>query len=285
MKTLACISLFLAPGISFGQQLNDRLVAEVSPFTVGIHSSFSYNIQGRITYRFNRCLSLTAGHNQELDDNLTGSTGKSSPYSFRKNTLSDFRLGILLAESKQPQPDPTEEIKPKSWTQKSFQLNLGMTYYRFAAMRTDYYSYARDDQGHYQIINSINRLSASLGCSFLIRENDTCDPDHIRLKRQHTFSAGAYYGLNYDLQGYTLIAGKNPSVNPPKTYAFDRSGYYLSYHFRQQLNNHLYLGAALFFAKMPYVAYRSNPDLFLFRGGEAESTIQPYAGIHAGWVF
>lgn len=284
MRTPVLMVLCFTPLLSLAQQ-PEKLLAEISPFNVGLHTSFSYNIQGKVSYSFNKYLSFTVRHNQELTADMISSSQKSTPYPYKKNALSDLQLGITLVSSPRPRIDPTETLKSRAWTQKLFQLDLGMTYYKFAAMHTDYYSYDLDEQGNYKVINSINRLSASLGFSFIVRENNIKDPNKTKLKRQHTFSAGTYYGLNYDLQGYVKIAGENPALRAPKDYAFNRSGYYLRYHFRQQINTHLFLGADLFFSKMPYVAYKSNPDLFLFRGGEAEYRIQPYAGITIGWVF
>ncbi len=40
-----------------------------------------------------------------------------------------------------------------------------------------------------------------------------------------------------------------------------------------------------FFSKMPYVEYRPNDDLFLFREGESEFGFQLYSGITVGWAF
>ncbi|WP_343635171.1 hypothetical protein [Fluviicola sp.] len=284
MKTIILIPLCLVSIFSSGQH-TEKFVAEISPVNIGLHTTLSYNFQGKLSYQFNKYFSLSARHNQELYADMISSTQKSSPYPYKKNSLSDIQLGITLVNSKQPRLDPTEDISPKSWNQKLFRADLGLTYYKFAAMQTDYYSYDLDDQGNYSVINSINRLSVSLGFSFIIRENNIKDPNAIKLKRQHSFSAGVYYGLNYDLQGYVKIDGENPSIRPPKNYGFDRSGYYLRYNFRQQINKHLFLGADLFLSKMPYVKYTPNTDLFVLRGGEAEPKIQPYAGIIIGWAF
>jgi len=283
MKTILLILLCLVSIFSFGQQNTDKLIVEVSPINGSINSTWSYNIQGKISYQFNKHLSITARHNQGILD-LFSLGEKMAPNMDRKSSLSDIALGITLINAQKPITDPTEETRP-SWIHKVLQLDLGMTYYKYAALRTDYYSYDLDDQGNYKVINSVNRLSASLGFSFILRENDIKDPNNIKLKRQHTFSAGAYYGLNYDLQGYVKIPGENPSLRAPKDYTFNRSGYYLRYHFRQQINKHLFLGADLLFARMPYINYTPNRDLFVFRGGEAETRFQPYAGIILGWAF
>ncbi|MGV3613009.1 MAG: hypothetical protein ACO1N0_18760 [Fluviicola sp.] len=283
MKTAFLISLCLVSIFSFGQQNTDKLILEVSPINGSINSTWSYNIQGKISYQFNKYLSITARHNQGILD-LLSLGEKMAPNMDRKSSLSDIALGITLINAQKPITDPTEETRP-SWIHKVLQLDLGMTYYKYAALRTDYYSYDLDDQGNYKVINSVNRLSASLGFSFILRENNIKDPNNIKLKRQHTFSAGAYYGLNYDLQGYVKIPGENPSLRAPKDYTFYRAGYYLRYHFRQQINKHLFMGADLLFARMPYVNYTPNRDLFVFRGGEAEISFQPYAGIILGWAF
>jgi hypothetical protein len=283
MKTAISLSLCLVSVFSFGQSNSDKLVVEISPINGSLNSTISYNIQGKISYQFNKYLSIVARHNQGLYDMFSVGE-KTSPNVNRKSSLSDIALGIKLISTQKPVADPTEEAKP-SWVHKLFQLDLGLTYYKFAAARTDYYSYDLDDQGNYKVINSVNRLSASLGFSFILRENNIKDPNDIKLKRQHIFSAGAYYGLNYDLQGYVKIPGENPSQRAPKDYSFNRTGYYIRYNFRQQINKHLFLGADLFFSKMPYVEYRPHPNLFVFRGGEAETRFQPYAGITLGWAF
>ncbi len=267
--------------LSFGQQQTNKPVLEISPINLSVNSTFSYNIQGKISYQFNKYLSLAARHNQGVYDIF--SVGEKNPNVKRKSSLSDISLGITLINTQKPIVDPTEEVRP-SWIHKLLHLDLGITYYKFAAVRTDYYSYDLDDQGNYKVINSINRLSASLGFSFILRENNVEDPNNIKLKRQHTFSAGAYYGLNYDLQGYVKIPGENPGLRAPKDYTFNRGGYYIRYHFRQQINKYLFLGADLFLSRMPHVNYVSNKHLFLFRGGEAEVRIQPYAGITIGWA-
>ncbi|MNJ83426.1 hypothetical protein D3C87_08440 [compost metagenome] len=282
MKTAILIPVCFVSIFSSGQQNSDQLVMELSPINASIQTTLSYNIQGKITYRFNKYLSIAARHNQEIAAYPLSSMKKTSPNVNRKNSLSDIALGVTLLTTEKPRIDPTEtEVRTRSWSQKRLQLDLGLTYYKFAAKRTDYYSYAVDDQGNYKVINSINRLSASLGFSFILDEYSAAD----RLKRQHTFSAGVYYGLNYDLQGYIKIPGENPSERAPKKYAFNRAGYYIRYNFRQQINEHLFLGADLLFTRMPHVEYRPNPDLFVFRGGEAEIRFQPYAGITIGWVF
>jgi hypothetical protein len=268
---------------SFGQQNGDKLVLEISPVNGSLNSTISYNIQGKISYQFNKYLSITARHNQGLYD-IFSVGEKTSPNVNRKNSLSDIALGVTLINTQKPIADPTEEAQP-NWIHKLLQLDLGLTYYKYAAVRTDFYSYDLDDHGNYKVINSINRLSASLGFSFILRENNITDPNNIKLKRQHTFSAGAYYGLNYDLQGYVKIPGENPNQRAPKDYKFSRGGYYVRYNFRQQINQHLFLGADLFVARMPHVEYTPNKDLFVFRGGEAEIRFQPYAGISVGWAF
>lgn len=283
MKTAILLSACFVSAFSFGQQNGDKLVLEISPINGSLNTTISYNIQGKISYRFNKYLSIAARHNQGILD-IFSVGEKTSPNVNRKNSLSDIALGVTLINTQKPIADPTEEART-SWTHKLLQLDLGLTYYKFAAIRTDFYSYDLDDQGNYKVINSINRLSASLGFSFILRENNIKDPNNIKLKRQHTFSAGAYYGLNYDLQGYVKIPGENPSQRAPKDYSFNRSGYYLRYNFRQQINKHLFLGADLFFARMPRVEYTPNRDLFVLRGGEAEPVIQPYAGITVGWAF
>lgn len=283
MKTAILIPVCFISIFSFGQSNRDKFVLEVSPINGSINSTFSFNIQGKISYQFNKHLSIAARHNQGMLD-LFSVGEKTSPNVNRKSSLSDISLGITLINTQKPIADPTEEARP-SWTHKLLQLDLGMTYYKFAAARTDYYSYNLDNQGNYKVINSVNRLSASLGFSFILRENNIKDPNTIKLKRQHTFSAGAYYGLNYDLQGYVKIPGENPSLRAPKDYKFNRGGYYVRYNFRQQINEHLFLGADLFFSKMPSIEYEPNRDLFVPRGGEAEFRFQPYAGITIGWVF
>lgn len=281
MKTAIPILLCFVSIFSFGQQNGDKLVVELSPVNGSLHTTLSYNIQGKICYRFNKYLSLAARHNQEIATYPLPSLKKNGPNTNRKNSFSDIALSVTLLTTEKPRIDPTETESVRSWTQKRLLLDLGVAYYKFAAKRTNYYSYAVDNQGNYKVINSINRLSTSLGFSFILDEYSATD----RLKRQHTFSAGAYYGLNYDLQGYIKIPGKNPSERAPKNYAFNRAGYYVRYNFRQQVNEHLFLGADLFFARMPYVQYKSNPDLFVSRGGEAEWRFQPYIGITAGWAF
>lgn len=281
MKTAIPILLCFVSIFSFGQQNSDKLVVELSPINGSLQTTWSYNIQGKISYRFNKYLSIAARHNQEIANYQLPFMKKNAPNTYRKNSLSDIALSVTLLTTEKPRIDPTETESAHSWTQKKLLLDLGFAYYKFAAKRTDYYSYAVDDQGNYKVINSVNRFSASLGFSFILDEYSATD----RLKRQHTFSAGAYYGLNYDLQGYIKIPGENPSERAPKNYAFNRAGYYVRYNFRQQINEHLFLGADLFFARMPYVQYRPNPDLFVFRGGEAEWRFQPYAGITVGWVF
>lgn len=281
MKTAIFILVCFISIFSFGQH-SEKLVAEVSPLNASLQPTLSYNIQGKISYRFNKYLSITARHNQELFGYRLSSTQKTSPNPNKKSSLSDISLGITFVNTRKTRIDPTDpnDYTP-SWNNKQFRLDLGLSYYKFAALRTDYYSYTLDDQGNYKVINSINRLSASFGFSFILNEMSSWN----RLKRQHSFSIGAYYGLNYDLQGYVKIPGENPSERAPKKYAFSRGGYYLHYNFRQQLTERLFLGADLFFAKMPYVEYRSNPDLFVFRGGDAENRFRSYAGVTIGWVF
>lgn len=281
MKTAIPILFCFVSIFSLGQQNGDKLAVELSPVNGSLHTTLSYNIQGKISYHFNKYLSITARHNQEIITYPLPLIKKIPPNTNRKNSLSDIALSVTLLTTEKPRIDPTEAEGARSWTQKRFFLDLGVAYYKFAARRTDYYSYAVDDQGNNKVINSVNRLSASLGFSFILDEYSATD----RLKRKHTLSIGAYYGLNYDLQGYIKIPGKNPSERAPKNYAFKRAGYYVRYNFRQQLNEHLFLGADLFLARMPYIEYKPNPDLFVSRGGEAEWRFQPYAGITVGWVF
>lgn len=282
MKTAILTFICFVSIFSFGQK-TDKLVAEVSPIMASIHTGYSHNIHGKLSYSFNKYLSLSARHNQELFGSKISSTQSLSPNPYRKNSLTDIQLGITLVNSPKLTIDPTEEHR--SWFHKQLQLDLGLNYYKFAATRTDYYSYNTDDQGNYKVISSINRFSASLGFSYILREYNIKELADIKLKRQHTISAGAYYGLNYDLQGYIKIPGENPYERAPKDYSFKRGGYYIRYNFRQQINKHLFLGADLLFARMPQVEYKSNPNLFLFRGGEAEPKFQPYAGITIGWAF
>lgn len=285
MKTIILIPLCLVSIFSFGQEPIEKLVAEVSPATLSFHRGVFLNIQGKVSYSFNKYVSITARHNQEVAGGLESAVVDPSEYSYRRNSLSDLTLGITLYSSQRFHPDPTE-APSRSWVHKLFQLETGLSYFKYANRRPDYYTYDTDDQGNYKIINSTNRLSVSLGFSLILRENNIRDLNNIKLKRQHTFSAGAYYGLNYDLQGYVNQGGKFPAERAPKIYAFDRSGYYFRYNFRQQLNRHLYLGTELFFSKMPYVNYETNPEMpFFFRGGEREQEIQLYAGITIGWAF
>ena len=285
MKTVFILSFCLVSIGSFGQQNTEKLVAEVSPATVSFNRGILLNIQGKLSYTFNRNLSITARHNQEVAGGMMSAVVDPSEYSFRRNSLSDLTLGITLYSSQLPRVDPTE-APSRSWVHKLFQLETGLSYFKFANKRPDYYTYDTDDQGNYKIINSTNRLSASLGFSFIIRENNIRDPNNVKLKRQHIFSAGAYYGINYDLQGYVKKDGKSISERAPKIYTFDRSGYYIRYNFRQQLNKHLYLGTDLSFSKMPSVNYQTNPEMpFFFRGGERESSVQIYTGITIGWAF
>lgn len=281
MKTATLIPVCFVSIFSLGQNTG-KLVAELSPLNTSLQPTLSYNIQGKVSYRFNKYLSIAAKHNQELFGYSLSATQKTSPNPNKKSSLSDISFGITFINTRKTRIDPTDPTDyTPSWNNKQFRLDVGLSYYKFAALRTDYYSYALDDQGNYKVINSINRLSASLGFSFILNEMSSQN----RLKRQHSFSAGAYYGLNYDLQGYVKIAGENPSERAPKNYAFRRGGYYIHYNFRQQLTDHLFLGADLFFAKMPYVEYRANPDLFVLRGGEAENRFRTYAGITIGWAF
>jgi hypothetical protein len=285
MKAIVLIPLCFVSIFSFGQEPIEKFVTEVSPVTVSFNRGILLNIQGKLSYTFNRYLSLTARHNQEIAGGMMSAVVDPSEYSYRKNSLSDLTLGITLYRSQLPHPDPTE-APSRSWVHKLVQLETGFSYFKFANKRPDYYTYDTDDQGNYKIINSTNRLSASLGFSFILRENNIRDLNNVKLKRQHMFSAGAYYGLNYDLQGYVQKDGKSVSERAPKIYTFDRTGYYIRYNFRQQLNKHLYLGTDLFFSKMPYVNYETNPEMpFFFRGGERESSIQIYTGITIGWAF
>ncbi len=282
MRNTFLISLCLFSTISFGQQTNDRFVAEISPLNLSLQSTFSANIQGKVSYRFNRYFSITARHNQELFSYLNIRSNKTPGDVKRKNSLSDISLGMTLVNTPKPRIDPTDVTdKIRPWINKQFQLDLGITYYKFAALRTDYYSYDLDDQGNYKVINSINRLSASLGFSFVLHEMSAQD----RLKRQHCLSAGVYYGLNYELQGYLKMQEESSSLRAPKNYAFNRGGYYFRYNFRQQLTEHFFLGADLLFARMPYVEYQPNRDIYPSRGGEAEIKVQPYAGITIGCTF
>lgn len=282
MKTILLIPICLVSIFSFGQQNTERFVAEISPVNVSLQTTFSANIQGKVSYRFNKYLSITARHNQELFSYINIRSNETPRNAVKKNSLSDISLGITLVNIPKPRIDPTDPTeKVHSWMNKQLQLDLGVCYYKFAASRTEFYSYDTDENGNYKVINSINRFSASLGFSFLLNKMSSED----RLKRQHRLSAGVYYGLNYDLQGYVKIAGENPSERAPKDYAFKRGGYYLRYNFRQQLTEHFFLGADLFFARMPYVEHRPNRDIYPSRGGEAEFRFQPYAGIILGWAF
>ena len=275
----------MLPLLSFAQQ-PDKLVAEISPVLTAHHGLF-LNVQGKLSYAFNKYLSIYASHNQELIGGLGSAVADLKKYNYRRNALSELALGITLYTSEKPRVDPTEETPERSWVQKLLRVDAGLCYFKYANKRPDYYTYDVDDQGNYKIINSTNRLSASLGFSFVLREYNTKDPVNIKLKRQHVLSLGAYYGLNYDLQGYIKIEGESsPSQRAPKIYTFNRGGYYFRYNFRQQLTKHFFLGAELFFARMPYVNYHTNPEIpFYFRGGEAEPKIQPYAGITCGWAF
>ena len=286
MRTAILITVCLISLFSLGQSNSDKLVLEVSPFNATIHSGFYFNLQGKVSYSFNKYLSVSARHNQEILGGLESAIEKLDRSQLRRNSLSDLSLGITLCNTEKPRIDPTEEVSPKTWIHKLLQLDLSVSYYKYANKRPDYYTYDTDDQGNYKIINSINRLSASFGFSFVLRENNIKDPNKIKLKRQHTFSVGAYYGINYDLQGIVKMEESSPTERAPKKYAFNRGGHYLRYNFRQQVNEPLFLGVDLLWAKMPYVKYTLNPELpFFFRGGEAESKIKPYAGITLGWAF
>nr|WP_294859262.1 hypothetical protein [uncultured Fluviicola sp.] len=286
MRTAILISVYFISFLSFGQSnTTDRLVTEISPVNASLHAGLYLNVQGKLCYSFNEYLSVSVSHNQEILGGLENAVVKLSEYHYRRNSLSDMKLGITLLNSEKPRLDPTEEIHPKNWVHKLLRMDLGLNYYKFANKRPDYYTYDTDEQGNYKIINSINRLSASLGFSFILRENNIKDPNNLKLKRQHTFSAGIYYGLNYNLQAYVKMPDKNPSERAPKIYSFDKTGYYFNYNFRQQITSHLFLGVDLFTSKMPYVNYQTNPKLpFFFRGGEREPKIQLYLGITVGWA-
>lgn len=281
MKTTILISFCFVSVLSCAQN-SDRFVAELSPFNMSIHRGFYLNIQGRASYTFKNNLSLTARHNQEVLGGWSSIFEYNSKSEFRRNSLSDLTLGMLLYNSKKPETDLTEKVRKSS--HHALQLDLGLCYFKYANRVPGYYSYELDNQGNYRIINSINRFSASLGFSYILRENNLKGPDNIKLKRQHTFSAGVYYGLNYDLQGYIKSPEGNSSHRATKNYSFNRGGYYLRYNFRQQINRNWFLGADLSFSKMPYVNYKSNPDLYLLRGSESEPGPQIYTGITVGWV-
>ena len=286
MRTSVLISVCLISTFSFPQQNRDKLVAELSPLNASLQDRLAFNVQGKISYKLTKRLSISMLHNQEVYGRLQSAIEKLSRKQLRRNSLTDLSLGITLFNSQQPRIDPTEEIHPKTWVNKLLRLDAGLVYYKFANKRPDFYTYDVDDQGNFKIINSTNRLSASLGFSFIVRENNIKDPNNIKLKRQHTISAGAYYGINYDLQGIVKKEGENPSERAPKKYAFNRNGVYFHYNFRQQIGKHLFLGMDLFVSKMPYVKYTHNPEMpFFFRGGEAEFSIQPYAGITIGCAF
>lgn len=285
MKTAFLISFWFISIGSFAQQHSEKLVAEISPINVSLHAGIYLNVQGKISYSFNKYLFLSARHSQEILGGLSSPIETVSKDQYRRNSLSDLNLGITLYNSKMPGIDPTEEPPPPTWIQKALQLDLGMCYFKYANKRSDYFTYEINEQGNYRVINSINRLSASLGFSLIIRENNIKDPANIRLKRQHTISAGAYYGINYDLQGYVIIDGKNVVEKPPKNYSFNRGGYYLRYNFRQQIGKHFFLGTEVSFSKMPYVKYPGNRDIYLLRGGESEPKVQLYAGITLGFAF
>lgn len=281
MKTTILISFCFVSVLSCAQN-SDRFVAELSPFNMSIHRGFYLNIQGRASYTFKNNLSLTARHNQEVLGGWSSIFEYNSKSEFRRNSLSDLTLGMLLYNSKKPESNPTEKVS--TWNHHALRLDLGLCYFKYANRVPGYYSYELDNQGNYRIINSINRFSASLGFSYILRENNLKDPDNIKLKRQHTFSAGVYYGIHYDLQGYIKSPEGNSPHRAPKNYSFNRGGYYLRYNFRQQINRNWFLGADLSFSKMPYVNYKSNPDLYLLRGSESEPGPQIYTGITVGWV-
>lgn len=281
MKTAILIPVCFVSMLSFGQN-TDKLVAEVSPINTSLHRGIYLNIQGKLSYTFNRYLSLTARHNQEILGGWNSIFEYHPKSEFRRNSLSDLTLGISLYHSKKPRTDPTEEAR--TWYHKQLQLDLGLCYFKYANHIPEYYSYELDNQGNYRIINSINRFSASLGFSYILRENNITDPNHIKLRRQHTFSAGAYYGIHYDLQGYIKSTEGNSPQRAPKNYTFRRNGYYVRYNFRQQITKHWFLGADVFFSKMPYVNYKPNKNLYFLRGGESEPGVQLYTGIIVGWV-
>lgn len=224
MRTSVLISVCLISTFSFSQQNRDKIVAELSPLNASLQDRLAFNLQGKISYKLTKRLSISMSHNQEVYGRLQSAIEKLSRKQLRRNSLTDLSLGITLFNSQQPRIDPTEEIHPKTWVNKLLRLDAGLVYYKFANKRPDFYTYDVDDQGNFKIINSTNRLSASLGFSFIVRENNIKDPNNIKLKRQHTISAGAYYGINYDLQGIVKKEGGNPSERAPKNMPLIETG-------------------------------------------------------------
>jgi hypothetical protein len=277
LPILCCVSTLL-----FGQQNANRLVLECSPIMIKAESGLYFVVQGRIDYHFNKYISLGARHNQSIKGFFTSWSESLKPNPYRKSSFSELALGITLFNNAKSISETNKNIPSLS---QQFVFDIGINYYRFATIQTDYYSYDMDSMGNYNVIKSINRLSSSFGFSHIIRRLNTRDPENILIKRQHLLSAGFYIGLNYDLQGFVMIPGENPSIRPTKNYSFQIGGFYARYNFRQQLTKHLFVGIDLLFTRMPYVNYMANPSIYLPRGNERERPFQSYAGITVGWSF
>lgn len=281
MKTLIAFLFCSLTMHSFSQSIKQKLSLEYSPLMIKAESGLFFTLQGKIDYQFNKCLSLSARHNQSIKGFFTVWSDNLKPNPYGKSSFSELVFGITLFNNEKP----IKVNKKIPTLSQQFVFDIGINYYRFVAIQTDYYSYDKDSMGNYKVIKSINRLSGSFGFSHIIRRLNTKDPENILIKRQHLLSAGFYIGLNYDLQGFVIIPGENPSIRPPKNYSFQIGGFYARYNFRQQFTKHLFAGTDLLFTRMPYVNYRANPSIYLPRGSERESPIQPYAGITIGWTF
>ena len=113
MRTAILITVCLISLFSLGQSNSDKLVLEVSPFNATIHSGFYFNLQGKVSYSFNKYLSVSARHNQEILGGLESAIEKLDRSQLRRNSLSDLSLGITLCNT-----ENRELIQQKKYHQK-----------------------------------------------------------------------------------------------------------------------------------------------------------------------
>lgn len=281
MKTVSLFILCLISISSFGQQNKDRLVVEVSPANIFFSRGFFYSIQGGIEYSIKNRFQLVGRYNQTLtspNDMMTPDL-KPSPYSRSSYAQLIFSTALYNTENR---IYPYQKAPRLSHTLKA---DIGINYFRQEVANWEYYTYDTTDLGQRKVIKGKNTLSITLGIQYQLREYKMKDTNDIKLKRQHRFTFGAIYGLDYYLPAFSNIPDQYPSFYAPKNNLFDRWGAYFRYNFRQQITRNLFIGLDVYCTINPYVHYKSQQIYYILRGSEGETRLKPYAGITVGWAF
>lgn len=282
--TICFIAFFTT--VASAQIGRDTFSIEISPASASVIER-GYNVQGEVTYRPHRYLSVSMLYNQQLWATKYYSTYSLEPNPYRRNNFASATLGIILLQNgffstARPQPQPSK------FHAYELQLDLGIFRSRYLAKHSEYYTYDSLPTGERQVISNINVTSLMTGLTFsayVYSGRSFKYGDHAQWKRQYNFSLGSLYGLDYSLRGFTMIEGQYPSTTPPKSYAFWKSGYYGRFNFQQRLNTHFYAGFDAFIYKAPFVFYKPQYVYYVPRGGEYEYRLKIFAALTLGYHF